>query len=159
MPKKQKVEEDVPENQFLAFVINNETYAIEIQNVVEVVRTRPITKIPESLHFLKGVVGLRGKVFPVMDLRLRFNLDEKVYDANSCIIIVKVQNVEMGLLVDSILDVLEIPVKKIEATSDADQAGVNMFLKGIDKTSSRVISLIDLEKLVVFTLQRDIGDL
>ena len=96
------------DNQFLAFNIGDEQYGIDIAQIMEIIEMVPITPIPNMEHYIKGVINLRGKVLPVMDVRLRFTMEEKEYDAGTCIIVVQINDLEIGLIVDSVSEVVEI---------------------------------------------------
>lgn len=144
------LEEDdiIQENQFLTFEIAEEIYGINILSVVEIIRLLKITKIPESLSFIKGIINLRGKIIPVMDVRLRFSLDEREYDDRTCIVVVSIKGIDMGLIVDCVSEVIEIPETNIEAMPSLGGAGYQRFVKGIGKTEEGVKILLDLDKLL-----------
>ena len=123
-------------------------YGLNILNVVEIIRMIKITPIPESLAFIKGVVNLRGKVIPVMDIRLRFGMEEKEYGDRTCIIVVDLEGVEMGIIVDSVSEVEEIQENQIDKMPSVGAGDKQHFIKGLGKTKESVKILLDLEKLL-----------
>jgi purine-binding chemotaxis protein CheW len=141
-------EEDVKENKFLTFCLGQEVYGIGIEYVMEIIRVIRITPMPEMYDFLKGVVNLRGKVIPVMDVRLRFGLQERAYDDRTCIVVVKIQDLEIGLIVDTVAEVLEIPEGQIEPPPKMHMKSQQKYIMGIGKTGDEVKILLDLSKLL-----------
>lgn len=92
--------------QYVTFLINNETYGIEVLKVKEIVGMTNITSVPNAAHYMKGVINLRGIVVPVIDLRLKFNLDEREYDSFTVILIIEHKESLVGVIVDSVSDVI-----------------------------------------------------
>ncbi len=95
--------------QYVTFLINNETYGIEVLRVKEIVGMTTITSVPNSEKYLKGVMNLRGIVVPVIDLRMKFNIPEKEYDAFTVILIIEMRDFLVGVIVDSVSDVISAP--------------------------------------------------
>lgn len=95
--------------QYVTFLINDETYGIEVLRVKEIVGMTTITTVPNSEKYLKGVINLRGIVVPVIDLRLKFNLDEREYDSFTVILIIELKDSIVGVIVDSVSDVITAP--------------------------------------------------
>jgi len=95
--------------QYVTFLINNETYGIEVLRVKEIVGMTTITSVPNSEKYLKGVMNLRGIVVPVIDLRMKFNIPEKEYDSFTVILIIEMKNFLVGVIVDSVSDVITAP--------------------------------------------------
>lgn len=141
-------DEGISENQFLTFALASETYGINILNVMEIIRMIKITDIPETFDFIKGIINLRGKIIPVMDVRIRFNIAEKEYGDRTCIIVINVKGVEMGLIVDNVNEVMEIPDARIEGMPSVSNSSHQRFVKGIGKTEGRITILLDLEKML-----------
>lgn len=106
--------EDTLENKFLTFVINGEEYGIEIRHVTEIIGIQNITVVPDMPQYVKGVINLRGKVIPVMDVRLRFCMGARDYDERTCIIVIKIEGQSVGMIVDRVSEVLDIPKDNIE---------------------------------------------
>lgn len=136
------------ENQFLTFNIGEETYGLNIQCVMEIIRILNFTPIPEMSEYIKGVINLRGKIIPVMDVRLRFALPPREYDDRTCIIVVRVQELEMGLIVDSVAEVIDIPEGQIEAAPRLGKVQTQRFVKGIGKVGDTVKIILDTDCLL-----------
>jgi purine-binding chemotaxis protein CheW len=133
---------------YLTFVLGNEEYGLEILKVREIIGVMEITAVPQTPAFVKGVINLRGKVIPVVDLRLKFGMDEKEVDEATCIIVVEVGGVQMGVIVDTVSEVLDIEEKQIE---DAPSFGTEVdteFILGMGKVENHVKILLDIEKVL-----------
>lgn len=141
-------DEEIQENQFLTFSIAQEIYAINILNVVEIIRMIKITPLPETYTFIKGIINLRGKIIPVMDIRLRFSLPEKESDDRTCIIVVHIKDVEIGLIVDAVSEVTEIPTANIENMPDINKNSSQKYIQGLGKTGDQVKIILDLDRLL-----------
>jgi len=140
--------EDTQKDRYLTFKIAHEEYGIEIRYVVEIIGMYKITPIPEVPSFVKGVINLRGKVIPVIDIRLRFNMDFKEYDERTCIIVVKMNNTIVGLIVDTINEVVEIPESQVDQPTSLSQNKKNKFVQGLGKVEESVKILLDINKLL-----------
>ncbi|HOM98680.1 MAG TPA: chemotaxis protein CheW [Acidobacteriota bacterium] len=141
--KSGSVENEAAVRGFLTFDLGPEQYAVEILKVQEIGGVLPITRVPNTKRYLKGLVNLRGKIIPVVDLRLRFDMEEAPVTEESCIIFAQVRGVELGLLVDRVADVLEIP----EADIEADPTQSSDCLMGIGKVGDKAKLLLNLEKV------------
>ena len=107
-------DEDTQANKYLSFKIGKEAYGIGIKFITEIIELQKIIEIPDVPNYVKGVINLRGKVIPVIDLRLRFNMEERVYDDRTCIVVVDINKTAVGIIVDTVEEVLEIAEKNIE---------------------------------------------
>ncbi len=136
------------DNQFLAFDIGDEQYGIGIAQIMEIIEMVPITPIPNMEHYIKGVINLRGKVLPVMDVRLRFTMEEKEYDAGTCIIVVQINDLEIGLIVDSVSEVVEIKDEEMQRPPNISQDSKKRFVLGMARVEEKVTILLELEKLL-----------
>lgn len=134
--------------EFVTFRLNEEYYGINIQNVENIERVLPITRIPYTLNYIKGVVNLRGIIVPVVDLRARFGLEKKSHTDESRIIIVNLEDNKIGMLVDSSSEVLQISEDDIDAAPSVKKEVNNEFIKNIGKKNGRIIMLIDLHKVL-----------
>jgi len=128
---------------FLTFSLGSEQYGVEILKVQEIIGLLPITRVPNTDHYIRGLVNLRGKILPVIDTRLRFGMESQEATEESCIIFVRVDGMETGLLVDRVSDVLDIPEEDIEK----DQTLSCDYLLGIGKVDGKAKLLLDLERL------------
>jgi purine-binding chemotaxis protein CheW len=116
-------EEDTQKDKFLTFALGNEFYGIEIKYVTEIVGVQPITEVPELPEYIRGIINLRGKIIPVMDVRLRFKKPFREYNDRTCIIVIDIKDVAIGLIVDSVADVLSILDTDIVAPPDISKGG------------------------------------
>jgi purine-binding chemotaxis protein CheW len=140
-------EEDTQKDRYLTFTLGNEGYGIEIQHVTEIIGIQPITEIPEIPQYIRGVINLRGKIIPVMDVRLRFKKPFRDYNDRTCIIVVDIGEVSIGLIVDNVSEVLSITDAEIVSPPDMGQ-GKNKYIKGIGKVGSEVKLILDCNKLL-----------
>jgi len=140
--------DDNVENMYLTFQVEKETYAVNIGCVTEIVGMQRISAIPDVPEYIKGAMNLRGKVIPVMDQRLRFNLPARAYDDRTTIIVLDLAGVPTGLVVDQVTDVLTIPPANIDPPPHwlgKDQAGI---VKGLGKLNDSVSIILDVPRLI-----------
>lgn len=136
------------ELQVIGFRIGEETYGVRISTVREIVRVPEITPVPSAPEGIEGVINLRGKIIPVMDLRKRFGLSEIYTDKKSRILVVEVENQLLGLIVNSASEVLKIPPSEIEAPGRMFAEGESGYITGVGKLGSRLIILLEIAKLL-----------
>ncbi len=140
-------EEDTQHGRFLTFNLGDEIYGIEIQYVTEIIGLQQITKIPEVAEYIKGIINLRGKIIPVIDMRLKFNKEAIEYDDRTCIVVVDTQEMVVGLVVDKVAEVLTIDDENI-APPPSYKSGIrNRYIHGIGKIGDVVTLLLDCKKL------------
>ena len=133
---------------FLTFFLAEEAYGLEILKVHEIIGLMPITRVPRTPEFIRGVINLRGKVIPVFDLRQKFGMPTIAQTDETCIIVVEVGTVEMGIVVDKVSEVLNIGSNEID---DAPAFGISVntdFILGIGKSNNKVIILLDISKVL-----------
>lgn len=134
--------------QLVSFVLGNEEFGVDILCVQEINRMLQITKVPNSPVYVDGVINLRGRVIPVIDLRQKLGLPRKEHDNNTRIIVVEVNNKTVGFVVDGVREVLRIPRSITEAPPEI-ASGINSeFIKSVGKLEDRLLILIDLEKIL-----------
>ena len=133
---------------YLTFVLANETYGLEILKVREIMGLMDITAVPRTPEFVKGVINLRGKVIPVIDLRLKFGLQEAEHTEETCIIVVNVSSMEMGIVVDKVSEVLDIASGEIEETPSFGVDVDTNFILGMGKANEKVTILLDIVKVM-----------
>ena len=141
-------DEDTQKDRYLTFKIATENYAIEIKYILEIISIQRITTIPEVPDFIKGVINLRGKVIPVIDIRTRFKLDFREYDERTCIIVIKVHEVVIGLIVDTINEVILMPEENIENPTSLGVNNKNKFIMGLGHYNESVVIILDVDKLL-----------
>jgi len=143
-----KKESSTYEGQFLTFALNSEEYGIEILRTREIIGVMDITTVPQTPDFMKGVINLRGKVIPVIDLRLKFSMQEEEYTQETCIIVVEANNSQVGIIVDSVSEVLNIKNGEIENTPSFGQGIDTDFIMGLGKVKEKIIILLDIEQIL-----------
>lgn len=140
------------EGKYLTFSLGGEEYGIGILKIREIIGMLPITSVPETPHFVKGVINLRGKVIPVVDLRLRFGMPLIAYTERTCIIVVEMRSagglVSVGIVVDAVSEVLNIKADEIEAPP-AFGARLNTdYILGMAKMGRGVKLLLDIDRVL-----------
>ena len=133
---------------FLTFFLAGEEYGIEILKVQEIIGMMRITAVPRTPSFIRGVINLRGKVIPIVDLRLKFGMAAAAQTEETCIIVVRAQGIEMGLVVDKVSEVSDIAADDID---DVPSFGADVdtdYLLGIAKAEGRVKLLLDIEMVL-----------
>lgn len=134
--------------QLVTFTLGSEEYAVDILKVQEINRMKEITRVPNSPEYVEGVINLRGKVIPVVNLRKKFFLDEKESDERSRIMIMDIQGITMGLVVDSVSEVLRVPSNIVEPPPPMASRISTEFIRGIAKLEDRLIILLDMDRLL-----------
>lgn len=147
-------DEDSQKDKFLTFHISNEDYGIEIAYVTEIVGIQTITEVPDMPPFVRGVINLRGQVIPVIDVRTRFGLQPRAYDDRTCVVVVNVSGVSIGLIVDTVNEVLDIPPENISPPPAIQAGGSGRYIKGMGKVADSVKILLDVNNLLYETTQK-----
>lgn len=132
----------------IVFQLKEKEYAIPVSQVRAIEKIEHITRVPNTINFVKGVINLRGLITPIIDLRVRFDLEEKEYTDSTRIIIVTLEDLEVGLIVDTANDVIDVPSKDIEPQPDVVGTEEAEFIIGVAKIEKRLLILIDLEKIL-----------
>ena len=140
--------EDTQKGRFLTFAIGKEVYGIEIKYVTEIINIQKITEVPELPEYIKGIINLRGKIIPVLDVRLRFRKEAKEYNDRTCIVVVDIEDISVGLIVDSVSEVTSITENDIVPPPDTNTGFNNRYIKGIGKVGDEVRLLLDCGKLL-----------
>src|SRR6201993_4609054 len=136
------------ELQVVGFRIGDETFGVKIGSVREIVRVPEITSVPNAPDTIEGVINLRGKIIPVMDLRKRFGHSEIQSDKKNRILVVELENKLLGLIVNSASEVLKIPPSEIEAPGTVFAEGESGYVTGVGKLKGRLIFFLDISKLL-----------
>lgn len=144
----EELDEDALKDRFLTFHLGKESYGIEIRHVTEIIVLQEITRVPDLPDFIIGVVNLRGTVISVMDMRKRFRLDPKEYDDRTCIIVVNIKDISIGLLVDTVNEVLNIPEEQVDPPPKTHSGIRSSFIMGMGKVENQVKILLDIEKIL-----------
>lgn len=142
-----EMEEDTQRGKFLTFNLASEYYGIEIKYVTEIIGIQPITEVPDLPDYIRGIINLRGKIIPVMDVRLRFRKQAIGYNDRTCVIVIEIKELSIGLIVDTVSEVLAIPDADIVIPPEMSKGG-NQFIRGIGKVGQDVKLILDCEKLL-----------
>ncbi len=150
-------EEDLMHGKYLTFTVEDDVYGIEIAYVTELVGIQSITRVPGMPDYVKGIINLRGKIIPIIDMRLRFKKPQAEYDDRTCIVVMEMGDMPLGLIVDTVLEVADIPDGEI--VPPPQSLGVrNRYVKGIGKTPQGVRLLLSCEAIVTDTAVKDAGE-
>jgi len=145
----EEMEEDTQKGKYMVFKTDGEFYGLELKCVNEIIGIQPITEIPEVEDYIRGLINLRGKIIPVIDVRIRFKQKPYEYTDRTCIIVVNVKDIIVGLIVEKIVDVVSIDDTEIEPPpSISTSNGKNKYVFALGKSKENVILLLDPEKLL-----------
>jgi purine-binding chemotaxis protein CheW len=143
--------EELQTTQYLTFTLADEVFAVDVARAREILEMPAITKVPQVPLFMLGVINLRGCVVPVIDLRLKFGMQETAQTVNTCIIVVEVamdgENIVLGALADSVQEVIEMEPSQIEAPPHIGTHLKSEFLKGMGKHDDRFVMILDIDKV------------
>lgn len=145
MEKEQNITDEL---QVVVFILDKNYYGVHILQVQEIIKMTEVTKLPNTPDFIEGIVNLRGKIVPIMDLRKRFGLQEAATNENSKILILKLDEVQFGIIVDEISEVEKVPVSLIENPPKVVSGVRGEFISGIAKNNDRLLILLDIEKIL-----------
>lgn len=146
------------ETQLVVFVMENEEFACGINSVREVLKMIKVTPLPRSLDFVEGVINMRGDVIPVIDLRKRFELPEAERTDESRIIIVEVEEQMVGLIVDSVREVISLDNKQIQEAPNQVAGGKTDLITGVGKVDDRMLIILDLDRILTSEEQIALDD-
>jgi purine-binding chemotaxis protein CheW len=132
-------------NQYVTFFVGDETYGVSVMKVQSINEMIEITHVPKARAFIKGVINLRGSVIPVIDMRKKFSLPPKDYDSFTVILIVEVNERLVGMIVDSVSDVIDIPVSDIQSQINYSARVDTSSIEGIGRIGERLVVLLDVE--------------
>lgn len=142
------LDEDSMQGKYLTFDLGEETYGIEIRYVTEIIGMQSITEVPDMPSYLRGIINLRGRIIPVLDMRARFKKPLQDYHDRTCIIVVDIRDVSVGLIVDQVAEVLNIDDNNIDLPPDGRTGFSNRFINGIGKVGEDIKLLIDTDRIL-----------
>ncbi len=149
----------VASEQFVIFKLGEESYGVDIGSVREIITMRPITRVPKAPSYVEGVINLRGRVIPVIDLRFRLGLESAEARHSARIVVVEVQSNTVGMIVDGVSEVLRISPEDIQVVPSSIVSGVDSaFLMGVAKLENRLVILLSLEEVLEKDDRRLEGD-
>lgn len=134
--------------QLVTFNIGDEEFGVEILKVQEIIRMMGITRVPRAPDFVEGVINLRGKVIPIIDLRKRFGMKSQDHDKHTRIIVIEINKVIVGFVVDSVSEVLRIPSSTVEPPPTIISGIESEYISGVGKLADRLLILLDLDRLL-----------
>jgi purine-binding chemotaxis protein CheW len=147
----------VDEKQMVLFELGTEAYGLDIASVHEIIRMQPITKVPKAPLYVEGVINLRGRVIPVIDIGKKFGI-EKMDDAkNKRIVVVNIKDTTLAIIVDAVTEVIRVPTESIDPVSDIVTSGQSDYLMGIAKLPEKMVILLALDKLL--SEESDLADI
>ncbi len=139
--------EDTQQNRYLTFLLGEEVYGIAIGNVIEIIGVLPVTPLPGAPDYLKGIMNLRGKIVPVIDVRLKFKKPAVEYTERTCIVVVEVQEMTVGLLIDEVSEVLTIDAQDVVPPPSMKDVH-SKYVSGISRMDEKVKLLLDCAALL-----------
>jgi purine-binding chemotaxis protein CheW len=143
-----QIDEDTLKDKYLTFYIGKESYGIEIRHVKEIIVMQEITEVPDMPKSIIGVINLRGNVISVIDFRKFFNLDTREYDDRTSIIVVEINNTSVGLVVDTVNEVVDIPEKNTDPPPRTHSGVGSKYINGIGKIGNDVRILLNIENIL-----------
>ncbi len=152
---------DGENRQYLVFSLGEEEYAIDILKVQEILGYENVTRIANAPEFIKGVTNLRGVIVPIVDLRIKFNLDKIDYDGQTVVIVVNVSERIVGIVVDGVSDVMTLTPDQIKPAPELGMSLSSDFLSGLGSLENRMLVLVDIDKLLTskeMALVDQVGD-
>ena len=132
----------------MTFSIKDELFGIDVRRAQEVMNIPRITKVPNTMPFMKGVIDLRGTIIPLIDLRIKFKIEEKAYDLKNVIIIIDVKNVICGVIVDSVSDVISMSIDDVQHTPHFASEIDKDVVFGIGKNGEKLVIVLDVDKIL-----------
>jgi purine-binding chemotaxis protein CheW len=153
-----EVEEDTQKDRFLTFSLEKESYGIDIKYVTEIIGIQSISEIPELPEYVRGIINLRGKIIPVLDVRIRFKKEPKEYNDRTCVIVVDIKGVSIGLIVDRVAEVITIAEEDLVEPPQINKGFNNRYIKKIGKIGNEVKLLLDCEKILTDNELEDLSE-
>ncbi|MDF2875329.1 MAG: CheW protein [Sporomusa sp.] len=141
-------EEDTQKGKFLTFALDKEVYGIEIRYVTEIIGLQVVTEVPDLPEYVKGIINLRGKIIPVIDVRSRFKKPFREYNDRTCIIVVEIRDIAVGLIVDTVAEVLVIAEQDIVLPPQVNNMYHQRYIRAIGKVGNNVKLILDCDKLL-----------
>jgi purine-binding chemotaxis protein CheW len=142
--------------QVVSFKLGSEEYGVDIGQVQEINRMVAVTHVPRAPQFMEGVINLRGQLIPIIDLRTRFGMDRAEHTKSTRIVVTEIGTKRIGMVVDSVSEVLRLPLEQIEEAPDMISGVDTEYIRGVGKLDERLIILLDLGKIVTGAEKRDL---
>lgn len=132
---------------YLTFTLGESTYGLELMDVRDIITLQPITSVPYVPPYVAGVINLRGKIIPIIDIRMRFDLPSIEYDERTCIIVVELENVEVGMIVDRVSEVITFAPESLSLIPDFDKYNNNKYLSSIGRSGDSLVMNLDCRRI------------
>lgn len=133
---------------YMVFVVNNQKYALSSKYIIEIIEMLPITKVPFLPKYIKGIINLRSNIIPVMDARIRFDIEPIEYNERTCIIIIENNNSKIGLIVDIVNEVMHISSDKNMNMESSEEYGKTNFIKSVSEVNNDIQLILDCDSLM-----------
>lgn len=141
-------ESDDLAGKYLTFYIADAVYGVELLHVLEIISIQSITTVPGTPVYVKGIINLRGRIVPVLDVRLKFRQEEKEYDERTCIIVISLEEMLVGLIVDSVSEVVNFSSNEMSDLPEFGSVNQNKYIKSISKANDKLVLNLDCEKFM-----------
>ncbi len=150
---KEQSEEELEElystsEKYLTFLIDKQFYAFHINDVVEIIEMMDITPVPEFPDYAKGIINLRGVLIPIIDVRLRFCKNEMDYNERTCIIILNLKDIQVGFIVDTVDEVVDIDKSNISGVPKISDTKTRKYIEGVGKLTNKIVMLVNAQKML-----------
>ena len=136
-------DEDTMQDKYLVFLLDSQEFAIPIRHVVDIINVQPITRVPNTPEYVKGITNLRGKVIPIVDVLIRFGKMHLEYNERTCIIVVEYKGASVGMIIDSVSEVVSIDEKNISPPPSFSDSSEAKFIQGVGRTENSVRLILD----------------
>ena len=146
--KEELNEIDDTSEKYLTFIIDKQFYAFRVNDVVEIIEMQEITPVPEFPDYAKGIINLRGILVPVIDVRLRFCKNEIDYNERTCIVILNLRDIEVGFIVDTVDEVIDIDKADISGVPNISDTRARKFIEGVGKISKKIVMLLNAQTML-----------
>ncbi len=139
---------NLQQDKYLTFVLENRTFAFPIKSVNEIIQIQEATPVPEFPEYVKGIINTKGKVIPIIDLRMRFRLNEAEYNERTCIIIMNITNITIGFIVDTVNSVLNLTQDMMAPSPTISEGTVSKYISSVAKYNNDLIIILDGDKII-----------
>ena len=152
-------QEDGQKDKYLTFTLGEEIYGIPISSVTEIIGIQKITSVPDMPEYVRGVINLRGQVIPLMDVRVRFCMPPREYDERTCVVVVQVKGVSIGLVVDTVNEVSNIPEEERSDPPRIASGTASRYIEGMGRSDDQVKILLSVDKLLFNEELKELGEM
>lgn len=144
--------------QYVVFLLGKENYGVDIQKVTTIEKIMPFARVPKTPDYIKGVINLRGEIVPVMDLRIKFGMEYREETEETRVIIIKINDISLGIIVDEVDEVLNLSEESIENLSNFSNDLSMDYILGVGKVDGRIVTLLNIEKIAEVSENKQQGD-